>query len=1049
MNIVDFNGFYNGGGVATGDFNNDGLVDLYFTSNTGKNRLYLNKGDFKFEDITESSGAGGTADWTTGVTLVDLNADGYLDIYLSVLSQYRGLLGKNQYLLNNGDLTFTDMAAIINLDVQSYGCQSAFFDYDHDGDLDCFLLNMSNDRANVQQRAELREGKNEFVGDRLYRNDNGQFKEVSEEAGIYQGEIGFGLGLTVADFNDDLWEDIYISNDFYEDDYLYINQKDGTFKESGSVFFNHYSRFSMGADAADINNDGYLDLMTLDMAPEDEIVEKSSLGQESYESYKYKLTYGYQNQYGQNTLQLNNQGKGFSDIAPLLGIEATDWSWSPLIADFDNDGVKDIFISNGIVKRPNDLDLINYLEDYAKNATPDLDLNRYYQDYYDYMPLGVVHDYIYKGHLNEAFEDKSEAWGFEEGTVSNGATYADLDNDGDLEIIVNRINRPALIYKNLSRESANLKNHKANYLKVKLSGSKLNRYGIGAKVYLKSKDSVQMQQQMLTRGFLSAISPELHFGIGNRQKIDSVFAVWPDGKTTVATHVAANTVLKLDYKKANSNTIQGKKKLQSPFQIIKNSIPFKHKENNYNDFNTDALAPFMASTEGPAISVGDINGDGLEDVFTGGASEQAAAIWQQTPSGSFEKVNMPVFEKERFYEDVDAVFFDMDNDGDNDLYVCSGGNQFSDSRIKDRLYENKGEGRFSRTEGKLPEFLINSSCVRPADYDSDGDIDLFLGGRSIPGNYGTTPKSILLENKGTHFKIREDFNNSNPYLGMITDAQWQDLDFDGDKDLIVVGEFMPITCLINENGNFSSSKINTDQPTKGLWHSVEIEDIDGDGDLDILAGNLGLNSRLIKHHGNEKLRLYVKDLDDNGKIEQLLCYQRNGAWYPVNNRDELGQVLPAIIKKRFVSNKAYAGKPITEIFTKQELKDALILETDLLASIYLENKQTEGFQVKRLPFFAQYAPIFDFGITDLNSDGYLDVLGGGNFYGVSPYQARYDASKAFYLLGGKEGFVEGKSLDLIGEIRTIKKIDTPYKNSFLVGRNNDSLLILNRSQENP
>ena len=1028
LNIIDFNGFYNGGGVAAGDINNDGLPDLYFTSNRGKNRLYLNEGNFKFRDITETARVGGSAEWTTGVTFTDVNGDGLLDIYVTALAGYKHLDGANQLFVNNGDLTFNELGAILNLDARSSGCQTTFFDYDHDGDLDCYLVNMSNDRAQVQRPGSARDKYDPDTGDRLYRNDAGQFKDVSKEAGIYQSPIGFGLSASVGDFNNDGWVDIYVANDFYEHDYYYLNQQDGTFREAGGEYFGHTSRFSMGSDAADLNNDGFLDLFTLDMAPEDEVIEKASLGREAVETERLKQGYGYRPQFGQNALQINQGGRGFTDLAPMLGVEATDWSWSPLLADFDNDGVTDIFVANGIVKRPNDLDLISYLNQYPTRHQGKVDMAKYYQDYYDAMPFGVHHDYLYRGVPGAAYEDKSQEWGLGKETVSNGAAYADLDGDGDLELIVNRINQPALIYRNHAREAGG-----GNFLRVKLTGEAANVISIGAKVYVRAGGQTLMRQVMLSRGFLSAVGPEVHFGLGAAGRVDSVWAVWPGGKTVLRTDVAVNGLVEL--KVAEAAEEAGPPVLaaaKSPLVSLPGAPELTHKANPRLDLSSDALAPFSRAAAGPALAVADVNGDGREDFFLGGSVGTAGNLYVQQQDGTFRPQTTGALTPDSLRDDVAACFFDANGDDHPDLYVGGTG--------RDGLYLNDGTGGFT-VRLTLPENGM-TSCVQAFDYDGDGDHDLFVGKRGRADQYGVAESSLLLANDGKgSFTVARTFDD-----GMVTAMVWADVTGDGAQDAVVVGEWEPVRVYENLGDRLAEAPIVVPQ-SRGLWQSLAVGDFNQDGQPDIAAGNLGLNTRLIKRDGSQTVRLYVGDLDGNGKAEQLLCYERNGKWFPTNNRDELAKALPALIKKRFPSNADFAGKPIDELFTAEELGSLKLLTTDRLSHTLFSGQGGGKFETTALPRPVQTAPACALVTADINNDGYPDLLGGGNLHTVSPYQGRYDAGRGFLLTGQITGLTYGGDLGVSGEIRGIAPVTTPQGQKWLLARHGAAFTWLESAPE--
>ena len=1053
--ILDYLYFYNGGGVASGDINNDGLTDLYFVSNQGENKLYLNKGGLKFEDITKKSGIEGHADWQTGVTMADVNGDGFLDIYVCAVSNYKGLKGANELYINNKDNTFSERAKEYGLDFSGFSTQVAFFDYDKDGDLDCYLLNHAVHTSRSYGKAETRGIKDNEAGDYLYENINGKFKDVSVKAGIYQASMGYGLGISVADINNDGWEDIYVSNDFHEDDYYYVNQHDGTFKEEAKTRMGHQSRFSMGSDIADINNDGFMDLMTLDMYPEDETVEKSSAGEDPFDIYQYKLEFGYFNQYSRNCLQLNMGGQKFIDIAPMAGVSATDWSWSTLINDFNGDGIKDIFVANGIVKRPNDLNYMKFIMgDSPQNSQ--FSKQEYDKKALDLMPDGKVHNYFFKGNQNLQFDDKSMSWGFEEAKIANGATYADLDNDGDLEIITNNINAEATIYNNQSIE--NLGN---SFCKIKLKGESQNTFGIGAKVVLKANGIEQNQQLMPTRGFMSAVEPILTFGLGkNVQMIDTVKVIWESGKGQVLTKVKVNTTLILDEKNAKLISPILAKPVQLTFEEVSNklNLNFTHKENQYFDFNRESLMPFKVSTEGPKIAVGDVNNDGKEDLYMGGAKGQSGELFLQNATGFINSKQVD-FIKDAIFEDVDAIFLDIDNDKDLDLYVVSGGNEFYENNVEqfDRIYRNDGKGNFKRDVSALPKMFSNKSCVRPFDFDKDGDLDLFVGGRVVPFNYGKTPTSYLLINNGKGNGSSPQFTDKIKQLapelqtaGMVTNAIWSDIDNDGDADLIVIGDWMPIKMYQNDKGKLSLIDNDLSKKT-GFWQGILANDFDRDGDVDLVVGNIGLNTKFKKNPKQNTLRMYVKDIDGNGSVEQILTYNRNDKWFPVATKDELGKQIPSIINKRFTDYSLYAGKTIEDIFYPEQLEKAEIKEVNTFESVYLENLGSNKYKLTPLPILAQTSKIMTLFLDDYDGDGIKDVIIGGNFYGSNMYQARYDASYGLILKSdGKGNFktiIPTKSgLMLEGEVRDIQKITVNKLPYYLVARNNNSLQIFKKSR---
>ncbi len=1080
LNIVEYLYYYNGGGVAAGDVNNDGLTDLYFVANRGKNKLYLNKGGFKFEDVTEKAGVGGFADWQTGVTMTDVNGDGWLDIYVCAVSNYKGLEGSNELYINNHDGTFSEKASEYGLDFQGFSTQAAFFDYDHDGDLDCYLLNHAVHTSRAYDQVSTRYLRDQSAGDVLYRNElqgaggKGQgaksdnpvpsasrshrFTNISEQAGIYGAAMGYGLGVVVSDFNNDGWEDLYVSNDFHEDDYLYLNQKNGTFREAMREQMGHLSRFSMGCDAADVNNDGFPDLMTLDMYPADETVEKSSGGEDSYDLYLYKLQFGYHYQFSRNCLQINQQGKKFSEIGAFAGVAATDWSWSPLLADFDNDGVKDLFVTNGIVKRPNDLDYIKYINtDTVYYSITMMKSKAFDQPSIAMMPEGKAHNYVFQGTKSLQFEDKSEAWGFTKKTFSNGSVYADLDNDGDLDLVTNDLNDAAGLFRNeASTVSGN------HFLKIKLQGNGGNRFGVGAKVVAKTGDSLQTQTLMPTRGFLSSVEPVLTFGLGKTARVDSLFILWNTGEMQVLANVKPNATLTLKQAdaKRKATDFVWIPKTKPLFDSLRSAVlPFRHRENSHFDFNRESLMPFFTSTEGPRLAVGDLNGDGLDDVVATGAKNQGSRVFMQRPDGSFAPSRQPAVERDSLNESVDAVLFDADGDKDLDLYVVTGGNEFYGTmpELADHLYLNDGKGGLQPAPpGSLPPMFDNKSCVRVADFDRDGDLDLFVGGRVVGYAYGQSPKSYLLVNDGKG-RFSDKTDALAPELrraGMLTDATWADTDQDGDLDLLVVGEWMEPKLFVNGKGKFATGSIQSPnseiQTLSGLWHAVAAADFDHDGDLDFVLGNLGTNTKLRKSGDQSGLRMAVGDFDHSGSTEQIVSYKSGNRWYPMAAKDELGKQLPGIINKKFNEYKAYAGKTVDEIFDKGQLDKGLKLEINQFASVYLENKGGNQFVVRELPKEVQWSRVMAFLPTDADGDSKLDLLVGGNFYGVNPYQGRYDASYGLVLRGdGKGGFApltfaqSGFLLD--GEVRDLKTVRTAKGPLVLVGRNNAAVQVFRKN----
>ncbi len=1076
LNIIDYLYFYNGGGVSAGDVNNDGLTDLYFVSNQGPNKLYLNRtGESKkgetihFQDVTIKAGVAGKADWQTGTTMADVNGDGLLDIYVCAVSQFRGTKGHNELYINNGPgpdgvPTFTEQAEDYGLAFNGFSTQAAFFDYDHDGDLDCFLLNHAVHSVRSYDKVAARTQKDTAAGDYLFENQRTKgdkvpqkFVDVTTKSGLFMAPMGYGLGVAVADYNNDGWEDIYVSNDFHEDDYLYINNQHGQFTNEAPRQLAHTSRFSMGNDAADINHDGLPDIVTLDMYPDDERVEKSSAGEDPYDIYQYKLAYGYMNQYSRNCLQINTKGL-FCDIAALAGVAATDWSWSPLLADYDLDGQTDLFIANGIARRPNDLDYVKYVSNDSVQLAM-ANSAEFLRKAIEKMPDGRVPNYLFRGTAGLRFQDKSAVWGFAEPGCANGAAYADLDNDGDLDLITNNLNEPAQIHQN----QATMLFPQNTHLTVSLRGDGANTAGIGAKVILRYADSLQVQQLMPTRGFMSSVEPRLTFGLGIRKTVDSLIVIWPDQRMDVRTNVAMNQAITLRQADAKLDGHGYKIGLPASKKLFfaetdTTQIPYRHRENTYFlDFARESLMPFKVSTEGPRLAVGDVNGDGLDDVYAGGARDQPGSLLLQQPDGRFMVSNQPAIAADSVAEDVDAVFFDADNDHDLDLYVVAGGNEFSrnDPPLQDRLYLNNG-GHFSKAS--LSVLPGNKSCVRPADVDGDGDLDLFVGGRVVPNHYGQTPDSYLLINDGhAHFTTQTDaLVPGLRQVGMTTDAIWTDLNNDHRPDLVVTGDWMAPRVFLNRKGHLQELEAPFgDVPMHGLWQCIAALDVDKDGDMDLVAGNLGLNTKLRKTP-NGQLRMWVKDVDKNQTSETILAYNRSDNlddWFPVATKDELGKQMPSIINKRYVPYSSIAGKTVAQIFTADDLADAEIKRVDQFASVLLLNDGTKGtvhFTVQQLPLLAQVSKLFALRPADIDGDGDLDMLGGGNFYGVAPYQGRYDASYGLVLRNDKGTFTALPPAEtgflLSGEVRSIIPVRSKNGLRWFVGRNNDRVQVFRAYQ---
>jgi len=1045
FNILTYGNIYNGGGVAVGDINNDGLQDLYFTGSMVGSRLYVNKGDFKFKEIAQEAGVFAEGLWNTGTSMADVNGDGFLDIYVCRSAAKNSEKRRNLLFINNGDLTFTEKAAEYGLDDSGYSTEANFFDYDRDGDLDVFVLNHSVQPYSSFKNTSktLRERVYPDYADRLYRNDNDKFVEVNKEAGIISSVLGFGLSVSVSDINDDEWPDIYISNDFHEHDFLYINNGDGTFTESLKDFIGHTSHFSMGSDISDINNDGKPDIITLDMLPEGNFRQKMVSGPDNYDKHQFLVNSDFHHQYMRNMLHLN-KGNSFAEIGQLAGIHATDWSWAPLFADFNNDGFKDIFITNGVKRDYTNMDFMNFAVQ-KRLEEMDSGVETAIKDLLENIPSTIEENYAYENKGDLTFSKTTEDWGLGGKSLSNGAAYADLDNDGDYDIIVNNTDQEAFIYRNNSEREGH------NYLKIQLKGNGKNTLAIGAKAIIKSGEMELFQELFPARGFQSSVDPSLIFGLGKNKKVDELKIIWPDGTITVENNVDANQTLVLEQKNAIPSKI-AHNKLPKPYyeDITSDSLlRFEHKENKFIDFKRESLIPHMLSTQGPRLAHGDTNADGLEDFFVGGARGSSGAVFRQVGDGSFAAMDNAFLIQDIHSEDIGAHFFDADNDGDLDLYVVSGGHEFEESapELQDRIYFNNN-GNFKKREASLPEMLTNGSSVKSYDYDQDGDQDLFVGGRSVPGKYPLAARSYVLENdgKGNFKDVTQKVNADLVSPGMVTDAIWTDFNRDSVKDLIVVGEFMDIRFFVNDKGKL----VESDNPvpgknTKGWWNKIIEGDFDNDGDSDYILGNFGWNSQL-KASIEEPVQLYAKDFDDNGAIDPVLCSYIMGESYPVFSKDDLVGQLNGL-KSKYVNYSDYATQKITDLFSADQLKDAYNLEANNFATSYLENMGNGQFKLLSLPVQAQFAPVYAILANDINQDGNLDLILAGNFYGTRVKYGRYDANKGLLLLGdgnGKFETVEGNKsgLKIDGEVRDM--IIVNRRNSLpviLFAKNNDSVSV--------
>lgn len=1016
LNILDYLYFYNGGGLAIGDINGDNLPDIFFSGNQIKNKLYLNKGNLTFEDITEKAGVAGNSTWNTGAVMGDVNGDGLLDIYVCAVVGINGFNGFNELYINNGDTTFTESAAKYGLDFDSFSSAAAFLDFDKDGDLDIYLLNHAVHTQESFGKASLRNKRNYQTGDKLLRNDGNKFTDVSEEAGIFGGVNGYGLGIAISDFNQDGWPDIYVGNDFHEDDYYYINNGDGTFTENVKNAFGHISRFSMGSDVADINADGWPDLLSLDMLPEDEAVLKASEGDDNPQILKLRTqNYGYHYQYTRNMLQLNQNGKNFQETALLSGIEATDWSWSALFGDYNQDGYQDLFVSNGIPKRPNDLDYIKFVSNQQIqkkiNNTKLMD-----QEALNLMPSGAVNNYVFKGAENIQFQDKSEDWIAKDTLISGASAYADLDNDGDLDLVTNNINSTATIYVNNT-------NDKNNYLKIYFNYKKPNTLGIGTKVFSWHKGKLQYKELYTVRGFQASSEPVIHFGYGAETTVDSLQIIWPDNTSQTIKNVTVNQTLTIQPENNTKFNYQSLKPTTKPWFTAANDsigINFNHVEDNYLDFNRQKLIPYQISDRGPASAVGDLNNDGKEDIFFGGSKYKASVTFIQTDSG-FVKKRYPAIVNDSLIEETTALIEDLNNDGKNDVFIGSGGADFY-AKMKpllDAYYLQKDSGF---VKSIIPDYFENAAVLKPYDFDKDGELDIFVGNHAVSNDFGNIPSSYLLVNSNGNFTPLK--NEALQKAGMVTDAVWDDFTGDGTKDLILVGEWMQPTFFKNENGTLT--KVDTGLTNlNGLWQAIIPFDIDADGDTDYILGNWGTNTK-FKASEKYPMQMHYGDFDSNGKTETILSTYKNGNYYPLAGLDELSEQMNSLLRKKFNTYHEFAGKTTAEIIDKKLLKKGKLLEVHTLQSGYLKNNNGE-FTFVPFDYKMQLAPITSFLNFDFDQDGKEEILAAGNYFGVKPFHSRFDAFAGAVIKSDKE-IISGGLLGLSFQNKAVRKLQILHFN---------------------
>jgi enediyne biosynthesis protein E4 len=1038
LNIVTYEYFYNGGGVAAGDFNNDGLTDLYFTANVLANKLYLNKGNLQFQDITRSSNAGGKRGWKTGVSVADVNGDGWLDIYVCYSGDVEPEKRKNQLLINNKNLTFTDKAGEMGIADQGYTTHAVFLDFDRDGDLDLFVLNHNVKELRNFDAAFVKKMIDPDAGDRLYRNDNNYFTDVTIQAGIISNPLGYGLGVVVSDINNDGWPDLYVSNDYVEEDYLYINNGNGTFTDQLKEQIGHISNFSMGVDIADINNDGLPDIYTLDMLPADNKRQKLLYTPDNYELYNNMLKNGFYHQLMRNMLQVNNGNGTFSETGQSSGVGNTDWSWAALFADFNNDGNKDLFVTNGYGRDMTNRDFVKFYANERLKYRKGEPSERMFQ-----MLQGIkstpLHCYMFENRGSLQFKDRSSDWGFDTLNFSHGAVYTDLDNDGDLDLVVNRMNDNAAIYRNNSLET----NINGNYLKVILQMEGGNTNALGANVQVHTSAGKVMLENYPVHGFQSSMQGPLHFGLPSAT-IDSAVIRWPSGETQTVKDIVANKSVTIKY---NKTGYYFKPVVPASVFSMAGTIPFRHTEAEANDFKIQPLMPNMSSYSGPHIAKADVNMDGLEDLYVCGAKNQPGQLLLQQKSGDFIASTQNDIAKDALSEDIDALFFDADNDNDMDLYVVSGGYSFAenDNALQDRLYINE-KGVFVKKENALPEETVSGSCVKAADIDADGDIDLYVGGRVIPGRYPEFPESFLLLNdgKGKFTNVTSSVAPSLKRLGMITDAQWIDLNGDGKPDIVVCGEWMKIYCFENINGKFvdATEKYFT-TPLHGWWNKLASADLDGDGDTDLIAGNWGTNSQLQVSE-KEPAILNYGDFDNNGSIDPILCSYIQGRFYPMASRDEMTDQMVSL-RQKFPTYDSYSDAGLQEILMPEQLQTVKTLKADFFETVWFENRN-RVFVRHSLPIEASYTPVYAIGVEDYNHDGKKDILLAGNVEQTRIKIGKIDASYGVLLTGNGAGNFNyvpqvQSGLKVKGCVRSIVSVKNSKEEFVVFAVNNQSPVV--------
>ncbi len=1055
FNMFTYMYFYNGAGVGAGDFNQDGKVDLFFASNQQQNKLYLNEGNLSFKDVSAAAGIPISTGWHTGVSIADVNNDGLLDIYICRVSKFEMLSGHNELLIctgiEKGIPKYKEDAAAYGLDFSGFSTQASFFDYDLDGDLDCYLLNHSVHQNGTFARRDLFKGTfHKESGDKLFRNDASSaegeknknfFIDVTKESQIESSAIGYGLGICVSDLNADGWPDIYIGNDFHENDYLYLNNKNGSFTETAQTALMHTSQYTMGVDIADINNDAYPDIVSMDMLPADPYILKRSLGEDPYDLYYQKIGFGYGYQYTRNNLQLNNGNGSFSEIGLYSGIAATDWSWATLWLDFDNDGLKDLFISNGIPKRLNDIDYVNFVaNDTIQQKIRENNVEEKYLALTGRYPEIKLPNYFFHNKGNLQFENWQSKIQNDVPTFSNGSVYADFDNDGDLDMVTNNIGDAALLYENNSSPT----NHSVQF---RLLGMPFNTQACGAKLLVHTNNEMQWYEKTATRGFMGSMEIPLHAAFGS-VKPDSVFLIWPDNKYQRIA-IDSNHFQTCTYNPLlpffNFSTLHTKAVFHSPQAkdiTEQTRLIFKHEEDLFNEFNREVLMPHMLTSEGPALATGDVNNDGLDDVFIGGAKWTSRSLWIQQINGTFLQQQVPALINDSTYEDVDAAIADIDNDGLKDLIIASGGNEYTgrSKELQSRIYKNRGKGIFERMHSIFDTIFCNASSIVVLDWNGDGANDLFLGGRSIPWEYGTIPQSYLLENdgKGQFKNVTIQKAPGLAYIGFVSGACAADIDVDRDEDLLVSTEWGPVIIFKNEEKKFIQSNASD---KKGWWNCIEAMDVDSDGDLDLVCGNLGLNSRL-KATENEPVRMYYADFDNNGKKEQLLTYYLNHKEIPFANKEELQKQLP-MLKKKFLYAEDFAKASLTDLFGKSSLEKAIQFTANYFENAVLLNDGKGLFTLQCLPWQCQLSPLQCAAIVKDTTHKKAWLLSAGNFYENNIEMGRYDA--CYGNMTNLQNGIKTEPLHNVlikGQARKMLSIKIKNKPAYIIARNNAALMVL-------